>query len=468
MQEREGRECETLQKIRVMKYEKVNNSQEDLFRSRLSNQLNMNHELIKLSKQIDWSFIEEEIKAIYPERQGAGRYALPIRLVIGILILQHMNNLSDEEVVKRWLENPYWQYFCGYDYLQTEFPLDASSLTRWRKRIGSKGLEKVLEASIQTALNIGATKKRNLEELSTDTTVMPKDITYPTDTKLLHKAMLKMVSLSKKHGLKLRQSYKFKTKKLVLQISKHIHSKKFKLANKGLKALKTIVGRLMRDCARKIEDKPDLQKEFANILRQAEHLITRKKDDKNKIYSLHEEEAVSCISKGKAHKKYEFGCKVGLSFTNKGLGLCTAIKTFHSNPHDSKTLKPLLEMSENISSVKVRSSFLDKGFKGHGVKDIDVYISGQRKGVTPKIRKQIKRRQAIEAHIGHAKSECKLGLSRLKGKIGDEINAVMTAIAYNFRQLMNFITSIFAKFIASTICLIFNFCYDTKYLNTEN
>ena len=451
-----------------MKYEKVDNSQEDLFRSRLSNQINMNHELIKLSKQIDWSFIEEEIKKISPEKKGAGRNALPIRLVVGLLILQHMNNLSDEEVVSKWLENPYWQYFCGYDYLQIEFPLDASSLTRWRKRIGSKGLEKLLEASIKTALQIGATKKKYLENVSADTTVMPKNITYPTDTKLLHKAITKMTKLAKKYNLKLRQSYKFKAKRLVIQAAKLMHSKKFKLANRELKALKTITGRVMRDCARKIIDKPDLHKEFDNILRQAQHLISRQKGDKNKIYSLHEEEAVSCISKGKVHKKYEFGCKVGLGFTNEGLGLCTAVKTFHDNPHDSKTLQPILDLSEKTSSVKVESSFVDKGYRGHGVKDIKVYISGQRKGVTPKIKKQIRRRQAIEAHIGHAKSECKLGLSRLKGKIGDEVNALMTGIAYNFKQLMNFIMPIFEKLIASNIYLLSNFRYDCKYLYSKN
>lgn len=451
-----------------MKYQKIQNNQEELFRNRLSNQLNMNHELIKLSSATNWSWIETEIASICPDKGGAGRKALPIRLVIGLLLLQNIYNLSDEEVIKRWVENPYWQYFCGYDYLQLSNPLDASSLTRWRKRLGASGMEKILTMSIETGLTIGAVKPKHLEEVSVDTTVMPKNISFPTDTKLLHKAIEKMGKLAVKYQLKLRQSYKFKAKRLSVSTGRYLHAKKFKLANKSIRSLKTITGRLMRDCSRKVEGNLELEKAFTQVFRQAQHLITRKKTDSNKIYSLHEEEAVSCISKGKAHKKYEFGSKVALSVTNKGLGLITSAKAFHNNPHDGHTLLDSLKLSETITGIKVKRSFVDKGYKGHGIKDSQVFISGQKRDVTPAIKKKMLRRQAIEAHIGHAKSECKLGLSRLKGKIGDEINALLSAAGYNWKQLMNFIMPIFGQFFTTLIYFIFQIYYDLKYQKSEN
>ena len=171
-----------------MRPTKTTNHQEDLFRNRLSNQLNPKHELLQLSKMIPWHTMEEEFAKIFDEKQAVGRQATPVRLVVGLLLLQHMHNLSDQNVVRMWVENAYWQYFCGYDHLQWKLPIDSSSLTRWRKRLGSERIEKILSMTVEVAVDSGFITKRDLEDVIVDTTVMPKNIEFPTDVKLLEKS----------------------------------------------------------------------------------------------------------------------------------------------------------------------------------------------------------------------------------------------------------------------------------------
>ena len=185
-----------------------------------------------------------------------------------------------------------------------------------------------------------------------------------------------------------------------------------------------------------MENMPDTKEKFERVLGQTEHFLTRKPKDKNKLYSLHEDD-ISCISKGKAHKKYEFGSKVSLSIINEGAGIITGCESLSGAPYDGHTLKEALTLSQEITGVKVKRAFVDKGYKGHKVPDTDVFISGQRKNLTRSIKRQLKRRQAIEPHIGHMKQSCKLGLSRLKGSAGDQINALLSALAYNLKLILN-------------------------------
>ncbi len=299
-----------------MKPKSLTNHQEDLFKSRLSNQLNPKHELFRLAALIPWTQLETEFAIIFDDKKAVGRPARPVRLVVGLLLLQHMHNLSDENVVRMWVENGYWQYFCGYDHLQWQLPIDPSSLTRWRNRLGSERIEKLLSMSVTVAVAAGVVTKQELQEVIVDTTVMPKNIEFPTDTKLLEKARVKLVKLAKKHGLDLRQNYNLVSKKSLRKINGYLHARQMKRAKREIKSFKTLVGRVSRDCQRKIQNNELLQQEFAEILSQTNHLLTRKPSDKNKLYSLHEPE-VSCISKGKSHKKYEFGSKVSLSMTHK-------------------------------------------------------------------------------------------------------------------------------------------------------
>lgn len=420
-----------------MRPTKINNNQEDLFKQRLSAQLNPQHELLILANKITWEELEEDFANLFAGKaEFRGRPAKPVRLIVGLLLLQHMHNLSDEEVVRSWIENPYWQYFCGYDYLQWQFPINPSSLTRWRHRLGEEKLKKLLSMTVSVALESGTITKKDLQTVMVDTTVMEKNIEFPTDTKLLEKARQKMVSLAKSHKINLRQNYNLISKRCLRKIGGYLHAKQMKRANKLQKSFRTIVGRVMRDCKRKIKDDLELQAIFAQILDQTKHLLERKRYDKNKLYSLHEVN-IDCISKGKAHKKYEFGCKVSLSMTlQKNRAIITSAQALHGNPYDGHSLQGAIDASRRVSGVKVEQAFVDKGYKGHGVLDSAVFISGQRRGISKSIKQQMKRRQAIEPHLGHLKNKLKLGLCRLKGIIGDKVNVLLSAAAYNLRLIL--------------------------------
>ena len=386
--------------------------------------------------------LEDEIGLMHEDTDNGGQPPKPVRLMVGLLLLQYMHNLSDEEVVRTWVENPYWQYFCGFDFLQWKMPINPSSLTRWRNRLGEGKLEQILKMSVKVAIKTSVIKKEELKVQIVDTTVMPKNIAFPTDSKLLNRSRERLVRLAYSNGVALRQNYNRVAKSLLRQIGGDLHAKQMKRAKGAQKKLKTLVGRVVRDCERKIANNENLKNLFANELDNAKHLLTRKISDKDKLYSLHEVD-VDCIAKGKAHKRYEFGCKVSLSVTHKGKGIVTSCHALHENPFDGHTLKTALEKSASITGVKVETAFIDRGYKGHGVEDAQVFMSGQRKGVTKVIKKQIKRRQAIEPHIGHMKNEGKLGLCRLKGMEGDKINALLVGAAYNLRMVLNHLRDIF-------------------------
>lgn len=244
-------------------------------------------------------------------------------------------------------------------------------------------------------------------------------------------------------GIELRQNYNLVAKTLLRKISGYLHAKQMKRARKAIKHLKTIVGRVVRDVERKIGSSKNLSEIFTPILYQAKRLLAQERKDKNKLYSLHEPD-VACISKGKAHKRYEFGCKVSITTTHKQ-GLVISSQALPKNPYDGHTLKPALESAEKITGVEIESAFVDRGYKGHGVESdplrnhTKIFISGQRKGITKSLKKQLKRRSAIEPMIGHMKQEGKLGLCRLKGIIGDQINALLTGVGHNLRLILNHI-----------------------------
>jgi len=421
---------------------KIDNRQEDIFRGRLSNELNPKHEMMILSRLIPWDSLESEFSDLYQSSSNVGgQPPKPIRLMIGILLLQHLHSLSDEQVVRTWVENPYWQFFCGYDFLQWNFPIDPSSLTRFRNRIGASRTKKILSLTVSVAFESKAVKVNDLKKVIVDTTVMPKNIEFPTDSKLLGKARERLVKLAAKNGIILRQNYNLVAKTLLRKISGYLHAKQMKRARKVIKHLKTIVGRVVRDVERKIGSSKNLVEIFTPILDQTKRVLAQQRKDKNKLYSLHEPD-VACISKGKAHKRYEFGCKVSITTTHKQ-GLVISSQALPKNPYDGHTLKPALESSERITGVEIESTFVDRGYKGHGVESdplrnhTKIFISGQRRGITKSLKKQLKRRSAIEPMIGHMKQEGKLGLCRLKGIVGDQINALLTGVGHNLRLILN-------------------------------
>jgi IS5 family transposase len=426
-----------------MKPQTINQSQAEIFRNRLSNQIKPNHPLKTLADQISWSVVEEEYAELFDSGIKGGRPAAPVRLVVGLLLLQYLHDLSDEAVCESWVENPYWQYFCGYDFLQWELPLDPSSLSRWRGRLGKEKLEQILKLTVKAGLDTKTIAKKDMEEVTVDTTVMPKHIAFPTDSRLLNKSRERLVKLAKKKGVPLRQNYNQVTKKLSWQISGYLHAKQMKRAAAAIKKMKTITGRVVRDIERKISGNEELQFVFKDELEKAHRLLNQTKTSKNKLYSLHEPD-VECIAKGKARVRYEFGCKAGFIMTNKkGKDFILGASSFHGNPYDGHTLQESIAQAEAMTETKIKAVFVDRGYKGHDLntnpeeEDKAVWFSRQKHGVTKSIRKKIARRQAIEPHLGHMKTEGKLGRCRLWGKAGDDAHAILVAAGYNMRLILN-------------------------------
>lgn len=418
------------------------NEQNSLFFARLSQQLNPRHPLMVLASRINWTTLEGDLGLPFsPDK--AGQPPKPVRLIVGLLMLQHMEGLSDEMAVAKWVENPYWQSFCGFDFLQWKMPIDPSSLTRWRDRLGEKGMDTILEHTLKTAMNMGAAKPKDFEKVIVDTTVMEANIAYPTDAQLLHKAREKLVALAKKEGLVLRQSYAHVGKKLLHKISGYGRAKQFKRLGKGVKKLKTYLGRIVRDIERKINT--EQSPVFANLLELSRRLLAQEKRSKDKVYSLHEP-LVYCISKGKARCPYEFGSKVSLVVTHKQ-GFALSSQALEKPSYDGHTLAPALAHGSKISGINIKRVFVDRGYKGHGVEENEVYISGQRRGMTWSLKRELKRRSAIEPHIGHMKSEGKLGRNYLKGVIGTKLNAMLCAVGHNLRLLLNHIRALFVLFL---------------------
>ena len=421
-----------------MKAKEIQTRQTNLFRNQFINLLNLEHELVKLAEIIPWNMFEESFGTYYSETQGRPRK--PIRLMVSLLMLQHMHNLSDEKVLKIWAENAYFQYFSGYEELQWVSPADATTLVKFRKKIGPRGMEKIFESTVITALNSGFVSEKECENVIVDTTVMEKNITYPTDSKLYQRAISRLGKLSKKHQVTLKQSYKYVSKKAMGKSHRYAHAKQYKRMKNSNKKLKTYLGRLTRDIERKIagtEKAAYFQEELAIVNR----LLQQESKSKNKIYSMHEPEA-SCISKGKAHKKYEYGSKVSIAITHKQ-GLALSTKAHPGNPYDGHTLNDVLQDVNSKIPTEVKQVFVDRGYRGHKIDYCEVFISGQRKGMTPALKRKLKRRSAIEPHIGHMKSEGKLRRNTLKGQIGDEINAILCGIGHNLRLLLAWIAWLF-------------------------
>lgn len=424
-----------------MKPKKTNHTQDRIFDHRLSKQLNPNHELFTFARLIDWNALEAYFAKMFSPDEGAP--AKPVRLITGIMILQHMYGLSDDGVVEGWVENPYWQYFCGYDFLQWKFPIHPTTLTKWRKRIGTGGIEKVLQLLVQSANKVGFVNEKSFKTTIIDTTVMPKAITFPTDTKLYVKSIKELVNFAKSHGIILRQTYQRIAPKIARYAGRLSHARKYKKAAKEVKRLRVYLGRVIRDLLRKIEGNPKLQKQAAPVISLIGRIFLQERDDKDKIYSVHEP-SVECISNGKAHKKYEFGCKASIVLTHKE-GLALSVQALTGNPYDGHTLQDAIGHAEKISGIKIEKAFVDKGYRGHQVPECDVIISRKRGNLSWREWKEMSRRQAIEPYIGHMKSDGKLGLNYLKGQLGDQLNALLSAIGHNGRLIINYLKSINPK-----------------------
>ena len=406
--------------------------QDELFRDRLVNIINRRHALCQLAAIIDWQMLEARFGQYYSEN---GRPGTPIRLMVGLTYLEHAFGLSDEEVVARWVENPYWQYFCGEQYFQHEFPIDPSSMSRFRHRVGEEGGEVILAATVKAGLASKAVKESSFERVNVDTTVQPKAITYPTDAKLYNHGREILVRLSQEYEIPLRQSYSRLGPRAEMNAGRYFHARQAKRGRREVKKLKTILGRVSRDVGRKIEARPAaIQRAFEPVLGLIDQLLNQTRNDKNKLYSLWAPE-VECIAKGKSHRKYEFGVKVGVATTNKD-NFVVGMQAFHGNPFDGHTLGQSLSQVERITGQKPERCYVDKGYRGNGIDDVAVFTAGQRRGISPTIRKELRRRNAIEPVIGHMKEDGKLDRNHLKGLLGDKINALLCGCGHNLRIIL--------------------------------
>jgi IS5 family transposase len=407
----------------------------DIFRSRLENIIDMRHPTVLLAQRIDWDAIAASFGKFFTEK---GRPALPTRLLVGLHLIKHMEGLSDEAVCAAWVQNPYHQYFCGRQFFEHKLVLDRSSMSRWRKRVGPAQLEMLLAETLRIALATNATTPEAFERVTVDTTVQTKAIAHPSDAHLLLRSIQTLARMAKAKGIKLRQSFLFVAKAARIEVTRLLHQRAHKQAMRNVRKLRTFAGRLSRDIGRKAAGNTELEAAFADILALVDRVIAQQRHSKNKLYALHAPE-VECITKGKARTKYEFGVKASIATTNArtaGGQLIVGMMTAPGNPHDGHTLQQQIDQVERLTGVPVARAYPDLGYRGHDYKGkAEIFLPRDRSVTSPAIKRERKRRSAIEPVIGHLKSDGLLERNQLKGADGDAINAILCAIGHNMRLL---------------------------------
>jgi transposase, IS5 family len=397
----------------------------------LDDMLNQKHSMYILANKVNWQLFEDSFRPLYCSDNG--RPAKPIRLMVGLLILKHLRNISDESVVEQWSENVYYQYFCGENIFLPLEPCEASELVHFRHRIGESGIELILKESIRINGN-----DSNDSTASIDTTVQEKNITFPTDSKLHRKIIEKCRKIAEKENLPVRQSYRRTLKKLSLDQRFRNHPQNKWKARKADRKEKTIAGRLVRELERNLLPNSRYQSKIDLF----KLILNQKKRDNNKIYSVHEPD-VQCISKGKEHKKYEFGNKVSIIYTQT-TGVIIGALGFR-NPYDGHTVEPALEQAERLLDKRTIKTLIgDRGYKGkRQINDTTIEIpkpfsdKKQSQYQQNKLKKQFRRRAAIEPINGHLKTDHRLNRNFYKGITGDNINVMLAAAAFNFKRMMN-------------------------------
>lgn len=422
-------------------------SRGDLFRSRLEQILNPDHPLLILAEKIDWTRFTSEIDACYAAE--IGRPGIPTRVMVGLLYLKSAFDCSDESLIELWVENPYWQAFCGFEYMQHEPPVDPSSLSRWRKRVGAERLELLLKVVIETALKMKAIKPAELDKVNVDTTVQEKAITFPTDAKLYQRMRLTLLRQAKRLGIRLRETFDKRAREAFIMNGRYLRARQNKRAAKMQRKLKTYLGRISRAIRKRA---PQKDGQVANarlrlLLHIADRILAQTRTSKNKVYSVHEPE-VQCIAKGKSHKKYEFGCKVSVATTSK-TNWILASYALDGNPFDGHTLAGAVARVERISGRVPKDIIIDKGYQGHdyeGPAQVHV-VKKISKSLSRTMRRMLKRRSAIEPVIGHMKSDCRMDRNYLKGIEGDRINAIMAGAGFNLRKLLRWLVLVVIRWL---------------------
>ena len=445
---------------------------DDFFRARIDQMIDLRHPLAVLASRMPWQEIEARVAHLFvrkahagvampdldmfgekPQRQAsrsnAGRPRVPLRIMISLLYLKHAFNESDEGVVSRWADTPRWQFFSGQSYYEDRLPCDATTLVKFRKLLDEEGVEELLAQTINVAVELKLIKPQELSRVIVDSTVQEKAIAHPTDSRLLETARIKLVAAAKDAGISLKQTFAKEGEQLCRQAGRYAHARQFKRMRRAIKRQRTIVGRLAREVDRKANVLGQaVRAALDEVVNKAQRIAaqsTQRKGVKGqpKLYAWHAPE-VSCISKGKARRPYEFGVKVGIASTFKG-NLIVGARAFHGNPYDGHTLNEQLEQAtilmQDCAMQAPGTVFVDLGYRGVDADNPDVRVvhRGKPTRLTAQERRQLKRRQAIEPVIGHLKADHRMDRCHLKGEIGDRLHAVLCAAGYNLKWLLRMI-----------------------------
>ncbi len=404
----------------------------EMFKTVLVSFINQDHELCLLAKKINWQSIENEFAPLYGT---VGRPSIPIRTIVGLLLLKQMYNLGDETVVERYLENPYWQHFCGEIYFQYRLPFDPSDFVHFRHRIGAEGMKKIFQQSID--LFGEQVIKKEVREVRVDTTVQEKNITYPTDRKLYEKTIEHCKRIAKAEGVSLKRTYTREIKKLKYQMRFARKPRNYKRLDRLQGKLKRITIKIYNDLVTQLNPIP--KQTYLDTFNVLFRVLTQVREDKNKVYSIHEPE-VLCIAKGKEHKPYEFGNKSSFAYTRNG-GIIVGAMAIEGNAFDGHTLKPQLDQVKELTGGKIKKAIVDRGYKGkEKIGATDIVFPNTKKRESYYLKKQrqarCRSRAGIEGLISHLKHDHRMLRNYLKGTAGDKINTLLAASAYNMMKWM--------------------------------
>ncbi len=424
----------------------------EMFTTVLTSFIHPEHELGLLAKQIDWDNLEKEFAPLYGK---VGRPSIPIRTIVGLLLLKQMYNLGDETVVARYLENPYWQHFCGEVYFQYKLPFDPSDFVHFRHRIGSEGMKKIFKQSID--LFDKDFIRRKVKEVRVDTTVQEKNITFPTDRKLTEKVIEHCKRIAKKEDIKLKRTYPREIRKLKYQLRFARKPKNLKKHKRAQQKLHRIAFKIYHDLVTQLNPIPKSYMERLDVLYR---VLTQQREDSNKIYSIHEPE-VLCIAKGKEHKPYEFGNKSSFAYTRKS-GIIVGAMVVEGNVYDGHTLKPQLEQVKELTGGKIKKAIVDRGYRIKGnIGSIDIVMPKMLKKESYYLKKKreerCRSRAGIEGLISHLKHDNRMLRNYLKGTAGDKTNTLLAAAAYNMMKWMRLKRQ-------EILSLIFRWFYQTFFL----
>lgn len=278
--------------------------------------------------------------------------------------------------------------------------------------------------------------RRGVKEVRVDSTVQEKNITFPTDRKLTEKVIEHCKRIARKEDIKLTRTFGREIKKLKYKLRFARKPKNMKSHKKAQVRLHRIAFKIYQDLVKQLNPIP---KSYQHELDVLYRVLTQKRDDTHKVYSVHEPE-VLCISKGKEHKQYEFGNKSSFAYTRES-GIIVGAMAIEGNIYDGRTLKPQLDQVMELTEGKIRKAIVDKGYKVKGgIPGIDIVMPKVLKRESYYLKKKreerCRSRAGIEGLISHLKHDHRMIRNYLSGTAGDQINTLLAAAAYNMKKWM--------------------------------